>query len=129
MDDKELVRVRDIIKTRFDTLARAPETMTYVETETLIVRKRHADDTIGMVEISGISRQESARDQAPDRVDVYEIMPKPVLSVDPAIDIRHRARGFARFDLSRGPVGEDGEVLGIVSLTDLVVNGMIPDLR
>jgi len=69
-----------------------------------------------------------AKDRAPDRVNIYEIMSKPVLSVNPKMDIRHCARLFARFDLTRAPVVQDGEVIGIVSLTDLVVKGMMPYL-
>jgi len=131
---KKLVRVRDVMKSQFDTVdgmatvAQALETMAHVDTKTLVVRKRHADDTIGMVVISDISRQVLAEDRAPDRVNIYEIMSKPVLSVNPEMDIRHCARLFARFDLTRAPVVQNGEVIGVVSLTDLVVKGMMPYL-
>ena len=134
MNAKQPVRVRDVMKPQFDTVdglatvAQALETMAHLDTKTLIVRKRHADDTIGMVVISDISRQVLAKDRAPDRVNIYEIMSKPVLTVNPEIDIRHCARLFARFDLSRAPVVQDGEVIGVVSLTDLVVKGMMPYL-
>jgi len=134
MNDKKLVRVRDVMKSQFDTVdgmdtvARALDTMAHVETKTLIVKRRHPDDTIGMVVISDISRQVLAEDRAPNRVNIYEIMSKPVLSVNPGMDIRHCARLFARFDLTRAPVVKDGEVIGIVSLTDMVMKGMVPYL-
>jgi predicted transcriptional regulator len=134
MTEKKLVRVRDVMKTKFDTVdgldtvARALDTMSHVETKTLIVRKRHPDDTIGIVVLADISRQVLAMDRAPDRVNIYEIMSKPVLSVNPDMDIRHCARLFARFGLGRAPVVEDGDVIGIVSLTDMVVKGMVPYL-
>jgi len=132
MNDKQLVRVRDVMKSEFDTVdgmdtvAQALDTMAHVETKTLIVRKRHPDDAIGMVVISDISRQVLAEDRAPERVNIYEIMSKPVLSVGPEMDIRYCARLFARFDLTRAPVVQEGEVIGVVSLTDLVVKGMMP---
>lgn len=134
MNKKELVRVRDIMKTKFDTVdggdtvAQALDTMVHVETKTLIVRKRHPDDTVGMVVLADISRQVLAKDRAPDRVNIYEIMSKPVLTVSPEMDIRYCARLFARFGLARAPVLEDGEVIGIISLTDMVVKGMLPNL-
>ena len=134
MNQKKIVRVRDVMKTKFDTVdgietvAHALDTMAHVETQTLIVRKRHADDTIGIVVLADISRQVLAKDRAPDRVNIYEIMSKPVLSVNPEMDIRYCARLFARFDLTRAPVVLDGEVIGIVSLTDMVVKGMVPNL-
>ena len=128
------MRVRDVMKTQFDvvdgmaTVATALETMRHVENKTLIVKRRHADDEIGMVLISDIARRVLAPDRAPDRVNVYEIMAKPVISVAPEMDIRYCARLFTRFELTRAPVVEKGEVVGIVSLTDLVIKGMVPYL-
>jgi len=132
MSEHELVRVRDVMKRHFDmvdgmdTVAQALERMLHVDTKSLIVRKRHEDDELGMVLISDIARQVLAKDRAPDRVNIYEIMSKPLISVPPEMDIRYCARLFNRFDLSRAPVVEDGEVIGIVSLTDLVMKGMMP---
>jgi CBS domain-containing protein len=126
------IRVRDVMKPNFDmvdgmdTVAQALERMLHVDTKSLIVRKRHVDDEYGMVLISDIARQVLAKDRAPERVNIYEIMSKPLLNVAPTMDIRYCARLFDRFDLSRAPVVEQGKVIGIVSLTDLVVKGMMP---
>ncbi|KAA6185494.1 CBS domain-containing protein [Thiohalocapsa marina] len=132
MGERRLIRVRDVMKRSFDTVdgmdtvARALQQMRHVDTKCLIVRKRHDDDELGMVLISDIARQVLARDRAPDRVNIYEIMSKPLISVPPEMDIRYCARLFARLDLSRAPVVQNGEVIGIVSLTDLVIKGMMP---
>lgn len=124
------IRVREVMKTRFDmvdgmtTVAEALRAMKHVETKALIVKKRHDDDEYGMVLISDIARQVLAKDRSPERVNVYEIMAKPVISVDPDMDIRYCARLFERFQLSRAPVVENGQVIGIVSFTDMVLNGL-----
>jgi CBS domain-containing protein len=134
MPDRSLVRVRTVMKTQFDvvdgmaTVAAALETMRHVDNKTLIVKKRHDDDEIGMVLITDIARHVLARDRAPDRVNVYEVMAKPVISVHPEMDIRYCAKLFTRFELTRAPVVEQGEVVGIVSMTDLVLKGMLPYL-
>jgi CBS domain-containing protein len=57
-------------------------------------------------------------------VNVYEIMSKPVIPVDPDMDVRYVARLFDRFGLSIAPVVENGEVIGIVSYTELVFAGL-----
>lgn len=130
MPERQPIRVRDVMKHAFDvvdgmdTVAVALERMRHVDTKSLIVRKRHADDEYGVVLISDIARLVLAKDRAPDRVNIYEIMSKPVITVSPDMDIRYCARLFARFDLSRAPVVEAGDVVGIVSLTDLVMKGM-----
>jgi CBS domain-containing protein len=134
MSEKMLVRVRDVMKPHFDmvegmaTVAEALDTMQHVDTKSLIVKKRHDNDEIGMVLLSDIARQVLAQDRAPDRVNIYEVMSKPVITVHPDMDIRYCARLFGRFDLSRAPVVENREVIGIVSLTDLVMKGMVPHL-
>ena len=134
MSEKPLIRVRQVMKPHFDmvegmeTVAKALETMKHVDTKTLIVTPRHPDDEIGIVVLSDIAREVLAKDRAPDRVNIYEIMAKPVISVDPEMDIRYCARLFDRFGLTRAPVVENREVIGVVSLTDLVMKGMVPSL-
>ena len=106
------------------TVADALETMNHVDAKCLIVRKRNEDDEFGMVLLADIARQVLAQDRPPDRVNIYEIMSKPVVTVHPDMDIRYCARLFSRFHFSRAPVVENGEVIGIVSFTDMVLKGM-----
>ena len=128
---RKIVRVRDVMKKNFDmvdgmaTVAEALDTMKHVETKTLIINKRHEDDVFGIVTLTGIARSVLAADRAPERVNVYEIMTKPALTVSPDMDIRYCARLFDNFGLSRSPVIEHGEICGIVSLTDMVLKGML----
>jgi len=131
---KKVVRVRDVMKTQFDmvdgmmTVAEALKTMKHVETKSLIINKRHDDDEFGMLLISDIARKVLANDRAPERVNVYEVMAKPVITVDPDMDIRYCARLFDRFGLSRTPVVDGGgEVIGIISFTDMVLRGLCAD--
>ncbi|WP_456415445.1 CBS domain-containing protein [Thiolapillus sp.] len=130
MTHKKLIHVREVMKTRFDmvsgmsTVAEALQQMQHIETKSLIVDKRQEDDEYGMVMLSDISREVLARDRAPGRVNIYEIMSKPVISVDPEMDIRYCARLFERFDISRAPVVENRRIIGIVSHTDMVLRGL-----
>ena len=131
MTERKVIRVRDVMKPSFDvvdgmvTVADALGKMKYVETKCLIVDKRHDDDEYGVVLISDLARHVLAKDRAPERVNVYEVMSKPVVSVDPQMDIRYCARLFDRLSLSRAPVIENGKVVGIISFTDMVLKGML----
>ena len=86
--------------------------------------RRNADDEYGIVELEDIATNVLARNRAPDRVNVYEIMEKPLVGVDPAMDIRYCARLFERYRLNRAAVVEGREVIGIVSYADIVIKGM-----
>jgi len=131
MNDKTVTQVRDVMKPGFDmidgkmTVMDALRTMQHVDTKSLIVDKRNEDDEYGMVLLSDIAKQVLARDRAPERVNIYEIMSKPVISVPPDMDIRYCARMFEQFGLSRAPVIENGKVVGIVSFTDMVLKGIV----
>ena len=130
MSEHRITRVRDVMKPEFDmidglaTVAEAMKTMVHIETKCLIVRKRHDDDEYGIVTLADIARQVLAVDRAPERVNIYEIMTKPVIQVSPDMDIRYCARLFARLDINRAPVVDDGRVIGIVGYTDLVLKGL-----
>jgi predicted transcriptional regulator len=131
MIDKPITRVRDVMKTNFDlvdgriTVMEALKRMKHIDTKSLIVDKRHADDEYGMLLISDVAKMVLGMDRSPERINVYEIMSKPVLSVDPGMDIRYCARYFERFGLTRAPVIDNGKVVGIVSYTDLVMKGLV----
>ncbi|MFD2179363.1 CBS domain-containing protein [Veronia pacifica] len=93
----------------------------------IIVDKRDENDEYGIVLMNDIARKVLAKDKAPDRVNVYEIMTKPALSVLPDMQIKYCARLFERFGISRAPVIEGGEILGMVSYNTIVMFGMLSE--
>ncbi len=127
---EEVIRVRDIMKQRFDrvdgmsTIQEALQAMENLEAKCLIVNKSHADDVYGILLLSDIAREVLAANRPADRVNVYEVMTKPVISVEADMNIRYSARLFTRFGLSRAPVVENGEIIGIISLNDMVMHGL-----
>jgi len=131
MSDKINKRVHDVMKDKIDfvdgmtTVREALSMMKHVETKTLIVNKRNGDDEYGIVLISDIARKVLAKNLSPDRTNVYEIMSKPVISVSSDMNIRYCARLFSEFGLSRAPVVDNGKMVGIVSLADMVLKGMM----
>ena len=135
MNERKVIRVRDVMKVNVDvvdgltTVRDALLTMRHVDTKSLLVDKRHADDEYGIVLLSDIARQVLARDRAPERVNIYEIMSKPVITVDPQMDIRYCARMFDKFGLSRAPVVDNGKLVGMISYTDMVLQGMCKELN
>lgn len=130
MSQKNIVRVRDVMKTGFDmvegmdTIASVLKSSKFPETKCFIVDIRHQDDEYGIVLLSDIAKQVLAKNRSPDRVNIYEIMAKPVIYVDPEMDIRYCTRMFENFGMSRAPVVENKRVVGIVGYSDIVLAGI-----
>ena len=128
--NKKTVLVRDVMHERHleldgsATIKQALDAMKESKAEVVIIQKRHPHDAMGILLLSDIVKKVLAKDKAPERVNVYEIMSKPVIPVDPELDVRHCARLFSRFGLSNAPVVSDGKVLGIVSYNELVFDGL-----
>ncbi len=133
MNDRTWVPVRKVMRTDVThvdgriSVFEALKIMKRVQATCLIVERRHEADEYGMVLFSDIAKEVIAKDRAPERVNVFEIMAKPVISVRQEMDIRYCARLFERFGISHAPVIEDDRVIGIVSYYLLVLEGL-PDL-
>jgi predicted transcriptional regulator len=127
---ENIIRVRDVMKSEVDvvdgmlTVTEALNSMKYPDTRTLIVDKRHDDDEYGVVMFRDMAKKVLSRDGSPNRVNTYEIMSKPVISVHPDMDIRYCTRLFDRFGLSLAPVLEHQKIIGLVSYTDIVLKGL-----
>jgi CBS domain-containing protein len=127
---KPIVRVVEVMKSGVDivdgmtTVSDALKNMKYPETRTIIVDKRDEDDEFGVVMFRDIAKRVLAPDLSPRRINIYEIMSKPVIGIDPQMDIRYCTRLLDRFGLSRAPVIKDGKIIGLVSYTDIVLKGV-----
>jgi len=132
---ENVIRVRDVMKSEVDvvdgmmTVTEALNSMEYPDTRTLIMDKRHDDDEYGVVMFRDMAKKVLARDHSPNRVNIYEIMSKPVVSVHPDMDIRYCTRLFDRFGLSRAPVLEHQKIIGLVSYTDIVLKGLFVEME
>lgn len=130
MISKQIIKARDVMHAEHleldgqATVREALDAMKAANASIVIVKKRNEHDAYGILLLSDIAKKVLAKDRAPGRVNVYEIMSKPVISLDPEMDVRHCARMFDRFGLSCVPVIENGVVLGIVTYSGLVFKGL-----
>ena len=104
------------------TVQEAVELMNRHAISSLVVDRRSADDEAGLVDVTSIAREVIAKNRVPDRVHVYEVMTKPVVSVPATMLIRYAARHLVALGLTRAlVVNENREVIGMVTLRDLVI--------
>ena len=124
------VCVKDVMKTDYGTIdggatiKEALNEMNRLKTTVLIINKRDENDEYGIILVSDIAEQVLAKDRAPSRVNVYEIMTKPAISVDPDMDIRYCSRLMSSLKLTRILVVKDSALLGRVSPRALVLDGL-----
>lgn len=130
MASNKRITVKDVMKSTFGsidgnvTIKEALDEMKRLNTAVLIVNKRNRDDEYGLLLVSDIARMVLAMDRAASRVNVYEIMTKPAVCVEPDMDIRYCSRLMSTFDLTRVLVVKDDELLGTVSPRALVLEGL-----
>ncbi len=128
MSTKPELRVGDIMVTKIvsiNGLAVVSDAMSLMRrhnVKSLVVNRRDENDEIGLVLVSDIARLVIAPNRSPDRVNVYEIMSKPVLTVPPDMLARYAVRLLARFEVSRAVVVDpDRNPIGMVTLRDLTL--------
>ena len=122
------VRVGDVMTPELhsiDGLATVSDAMALMKrhgVEALAVNRRDETDEVGLVLVSDVAREVVARNRSPDRVNVYEIMSKPVLTLPPDMLTRYAVRLLVRFQISRSiVVDRDRSPIGFVTLHDLVI--------
>ncbi|QLH38869.1 MAG: CBS domain-containing protein [Defluviicoccus sp.] len=122
------IRVRHVMSSdvriigRTATVADAIVAMREAGVSSLVVRRRDDDDEFGLVVLSDIARDVIAQDRAPERVNVYEIMSKPVLSLPEDMQSKYAVRLLVKFNVSRAVVVDEKRApVGIVTLRDLVL--------
>ena len=130
MSAKAELRVGDVMVTEIisinglATVSDAMALMRQHNVNSLVVNRRDEDDEIGLVLVSDIARRVIALNRSPDRVNVYEIMSKPVWTAPPDMLARYAVRLLTRFDISRAVVVDhDRNPIGIVTLRDLTLGG------
>ena len=131
MKNKKRICVKDVMKSTYGTINRdatimeALIEMKRLQTAVLVVNKRDENDEYGLLLVSDIARKVLAKDRAASRVNIYEIMTKPAVCVDPGMDIRYCSRLMSSFNLMRVLVVKDKALLGTVNPRALVLDGLV----
>jgi len=129
--EKVVRRVKDVMTQDYAmvdglvTIKEALDLFKEKDVSVLLINKRHEDDEYGILLLSDIAKQVVAKDRSPERVNVYEVMAKPVVAVESRMDVRYCARLFDSFGLASAPVIDNGHVLGVVNYNDIVLKGLV----
>ncbi len=122
------VRTRDVMHKQIltvDGMATAREAAARMRSErvfSLLVEKRHEHDAWGILVVQDFVKGVLIPGRSPDDVNVYEIMTKPIITVPADMDIRYAARLLYRAGIRRAPVEDKGEIIGMISLSSLILD-------
>ena len=129
----DITRVKDVMNHAVtlvsgkDLLDDALRKMSSCYSRVLVVDKRHDDDEYGIVCLADIAVNVIAENKSPERINVYEVMSKPALTVSEDMDVRYCIRLFQHFKLHRAPViDSQGLVVGIIGYDDMIFKGLLP---
>ena len=127
-DNTSIIRAKDVMRkgiVSIDGMATAREAAAKMRLEKvscLLVKKRHADDAWGIVVVQDFIKEVIIPGRTPSEVHAYEIMTKPVITVPADMDIRYVARLINRAGIRRAPVEDGGELIGMISLSSLILD-------
>ncbi|MCI5145771.1 MAG: CBS domain-containing protein [Candidatus Electrothrix sp. AR3] len=129
--EQQIIRARDVMRSKMATIdgmatiKEAAEKMRTEHVTYLLVEKRTSDDAWAIVSIRDLVQGVIIPGRAAEDVNIFEIMTKPVITVPADMDVRYVARLLHNTGLSRVPVEENGQLLGMISLSSLILNESI----
>lgn len=121
---REVMTPNPVMVDGLATVSEAVELMRENGISSLIINKRDDSDEYGVLAVHDVAEHVISQNRSPDRVSVYEIMSKPVLSVDVDMNLKYAVRLLFRFKLTRALVLENGKIAGLVTLRDMVLRSM-----
>jgi len=102
------------------TVSEAIKTMIERRITSLIVESDDNDGLYGIVTRKDIVNKVIAHRRDPDKVKVKEIMSEPLMVISPDMEMENVAMLMAKTDVRRFAVVENGELIGIISNSDIL---------
>ena len=119
-------KVRDVMMSNFTKvdgvmkISDALNMMREKKINALLVEPRDENDVYGIMTLKDIARKVIGKNRKIHESHVYEIMSKPVLSINSDMPIPYAARFLTNFNVSYAMVIENNVVTGMVSLNGMV---------
>ena len=107
------------------TAKEAVELMRKEDVSSLIVKKRNDQDAYGIIAIQDLILGMVIPERAAGEVNVFEIMRKPIITVPATMNVRYVARLLIRTGLWMAPVEKNGEYIGMISLSRIIMNSVL----
>lgn len=117
---KEIMQAEVLTISPLATLREAMAKMKAHKVKSLVVERRDERDAFGIVTYATILSTIVAEEGDIDLLNVYDICAKPALTISRELEIKHAAKLMTNFDIRRVLVTADNELVGIVTMSDIV---------
>ena len=104
------------------TVADALRKMQKLKVSSLVVERRNKDDAYGILTKTDIVTkvvEAGPKRKNLSKVKVFEIMSKPLVTVPPGLAIKYCIRLMKKSGVTRVPVFDSKQIVGILSMTDV----------
>ncbi len=126
-----MLTVADIMTTEVVTIrssarvTQAIALMQQSQMRSLIVEREVCGGAYGIVTERDIVYNVTAKSADPATIMVGEVMKKPCVAVEPHLSLPAVSKCFSEASIQRAPVIENGQLLGVVSITDIIMKSNI----
>lgn len=129
------MKIEEIMTKKLESVeANAPvydaiEKMVDRRIRSLLVKPKDEKDVYGVVTVRDIVFKVIGKNLDPNKIRVEEIASKPVISIDKDMDIGHIINLMTKFNIARVFVSAGKEIIGVVSLLDIMAASLIARAR
>ena len=129
------MKVDEIMTKKLETIeADAPvydaiEKMIDKRIRSLLVKPRDEKDVYGVITVRDVVHKALGKNLALHRTKVIEITSKPLVCIDKGMDVEHAINLMAKSNITRVFVCDGKEIIGIVSLLDVMSAALIKRAR
>lgn len=129
------MKVEDIMTKKLETIDSdaavydAIEKMIDKRIRSLLVKPKDEKDVYGVITVRDIVYKALGKSLDLNKIRVSEIMSKPLVCIEKGIDVEHAVSLMIKFTITRVFVCENKEIIGIVSLLDVMNASLIQRAR
>ncbi|GAQ94857.1 CBS domain-containing protein [Thermodesulfovibrio aggregans] len=128
-------KVKEIMNTKLETIQ--PDATVYDAIEKLVDRRMRSlivlpkddNDVYGVITVRDIVFKVISKNLDPHKIKIEEIASKPVISIDKETEIEHLIKLMEKFNIARVFVHEGKQIVGVVSLFDVLSATLIARAR
>ncbi len=95
----------------------------------LLVRPRDEKDVYGVITVRDVVFKVLGKNLDLKKTKVSEITSKPLVSIDKGMDVEHAINLMTKFNITRVFISEGKEIIGIISLLDVMSAALIQKAR